>query len=184
MFDTDFGIYHHGEMELQQARAIQWVPNITRYRPCSLKLMFDQCGFLDRKYFEEYSLKDLKTWLENPELEYVYRIQTRTFLKHQSQLHSYFYFGFLKDKQQDIIIKAQIVEDPADNSNTEYFLPVTMALHHNDIIRMFQQVIDTRYNIENSLPCVCTCGECDPEYFPRCVLANLSFDDFEDINMV
>lgn len=176
MIDSDFGAEHYGEITTEELRQYQWAPNITRYKPCLLKLRFDG-GFLERKYFEEYNNRFIKeSILDNPRIEFVYRIQTRTFNRRMSQLHSYFYIGFPKDDCEDIIIKTQVLEDPSDNCRIDYFMPVTMALHQNDIIRLFQSVIDQRYNISNSIPSVCTCGECDPEYFPRCVLANLVFE--------
>lgn len=176
MIDTDFGAEYYGQITLDEFKQYQWAPNITRYRPCMLKLRFEN-GFLERKYFEEYSNRYLKeNIIDNPAVEYIYRVQTRTFQRRMTQLHAYFYIGFQKDQGEDIIIKTQIIEDPTDNSRIDYFTPVTMAMHQNDIVRMFQSIIDERYNIANSLPSVCTCGECDPEYFPRCVLANLVFD--------
>jgi hypothetical protein len=177
MFDTDFGINYSGEVDVESFKMINWCPNITRYRPCMLKIDFDVGGFIQRKYFDEYSLRSLKEASESPELEYVFKVQTRTTLRNISQLHSWFYLGFHKDKLQDVIIKTQMIEDPSDISGIEYYLPVTMAHNQNDIIRMFQGIIDARYNIEYSMQCICTCGQCDPEYFPRCVLS-LALDDY------
>lgn len=170
--DSDFGCDMIGVIQREDFVKLNWIPNLTRCRPCLLKLHYDFCGFLEDKIFEEYSNNKLKQLIEDTTLEYIYEIRQRSFtLKNISQLFSYFYLGYNKDKGYDIIIKCQHIQDYFKGEVTDFMMPISTAMHSSDLVRMFENVIAERYaNTSVKMDFKCTCGNCLDDSFPICCL--------------